>query len=254
LPSQFIDGVAELIQQNHAAEDTAAMAAGLSLALCHVNRFLVAHQSGSRVGGGGVSALYHDPTTPASANDDKDVMSLIGNNNASTTKRRSAIQAGNWSPRILLIQASNDRSQDYNAFMNCTFAAVKQNIVLDGCFLPSGMGKDPKNSSFLEQACDRTGGIYLAPSGMAQVGPAWSELLIALFLAPRTARPALTRPNIPSVDFRARCFLTGNSVSIAHVCNQCLSIFQSCPSESCPTCGAPILNDKTMNAVTNGTK
>jgi transcription initiation factor TFIIH subunit 3 len=129
LPSQFLDGVAELIQQNHAAEDTSAMAAGLSIALCHVNRFLVAHHSGSKAAAAGVSALYHDPSTLVVTNDDKDVISLIGNNNASTSKRRNAIQSGYWSPRILLIQASNDRSQDYNAFMNCTFAAVKQNIV-----------------------------------------------------------------------------------------------------------------------------
>ena len=87
-----------------------------------------------------------------------------------------------------------------NAFMNCAFAAVKHSIVIDGCFIPSSMGKDPKNSSFLEQACDRAGGVYLAPSGMAQVGPALTEILYAIFLSPLGARTCLNLPAINKVD------------------------------------------------------
>jgi transcription initiation factor TFIIH subunit 3 len=231
LQEQLVGGVAELVSRPGAAEDTAAMAAGLSIALCNVNRFLVANNAG-------VSALSKDNTT-LFRKDDEGVVSLMGG-----SKRKKTHKAGAWSSRILLVQASNDRSNDYNAFMNCAFAAVKHSIVIDGCFIPSSMGKDPKNSSFLEQACDRAGGVYLAPSGMAQVGPALTEILYAIFLSPLGARTCLNLPAINKVDFRARCFETGETVSMAYVCNQCLSIFKTCPKDFCRTCGADILVSK----------
>lgn len=232
LQEQLTAGVAELVSRpGAAAADTAAMASGLSLALCNVNRFLVANN-------GGVSALLTD-NAALFRKDDDGVVSLMGG-----SKRKKTAKAGAWSSRIIMVQASNDRSKDYNAFMNCAFAAVKHNVVIDGCFIPSNMGKDPKNSSFLEQACDRAEGVYLAPSGMAQVGPALTEILFAIFLAPRGARTGLNLPAINKVDFRARCFETGETVSMAYVCNQCLSIFKACPKDFCQTCGADILASK----------
>jgi transcription initiation factor TFIIH subunit 3 len=124
--------------------------------------------------------------------------------------------------------------------MNCVFAAIKHSIVIDGCFLPVGSKNAPKSSSFLEQACDRTGGIYLSPSGAAQVGAALTEVFMCVFLAPRSARPLLNLPIVQKVDFRAQCFETGESVDIAYVCNQCLSIFKKLPLDQCPTCQAEI--------------
>lgn len=235
LQGQFLGGVAELVSRPGAAEDTAAMAAGLSVALCNVNRFLVANY-------GGVSALSKDSAVLVRKDDDG-VVSLMGG-----AKRRKTHKAGAWSPRILVMQASNDRSKDYNAFMNCAFAAVKHDILVDGCFIPSSVGKDPKNSSFLEQACDRAAGVYLAPSGMAQVGPSLTEILFSIFLAPRGARFALNLPAINKVDFRARCFETGETVSMAYVCNQCLSIFKVCLKDYCRTCGAQVIVSKKIKS------
>ena len=235
LPQQLVVGVAELVQRPGASkEDTASMAAGYSKALCCINRFLVANK-------GGVAALTPDGGS-LFRQDDDGVVSLMGGGSKQGRKRRSATTtaAGAWSPRILLIQASADRSRDYNAFMNCAFASMKLGVVLDGCYIPSGMSKDDKNSAFLEQTCDRTGGIYLAPSGAAQVGPALTEVLLSVFLPPPEARHQLHLPGINKVDFRARAFDTGETVDMAYVCNQCLSIFQKKPKHNCPTCGADI--------------
>jgi transcription initiation factor TFIIH subunit 3 len=95
------------------------------------------------------------------------------------------------------------------------------------------------SSPYLQQLVDRTGGIYLSvPSGAAQVGGALSEVLISVFLPPPSVRQGMNLPKLHDVDFRARCFETGESVDVAQVCNQCLSIFKERPRESCLTCGA----------------
>jgi len=209
----------------------AAMASAFSLALCIINRFLVATHTGV-----GVSAIRSEYFARP---DDGGVLAMIGGGDDSHKKKKKKANA--WSPRILLVQACNDRSRDYNAFMNSAFAAVKHNIVLDGCFIPSGAGKNATTSSaFLEQACDLTGGVFLAPSGLAQVGGALTEVLMSVFLAPRFIRGNLNLPTINKVDFRARCFESGDIVDMAYVCNQCLSIFKKKPKDECPTCQADI--------------
>lgn len=207
-------------------DSSASIAAAISLALCSINRFLVAAN-------GGVSALASSSVWKRQ--DDEGVLSLIGSGKKKSTRGPSA-----WSPRILCIQASEDRSHDYNAIMNCVFAASKHNIVIDGCYIPSGISSDAKSSPFLEQACDRSGGVFLAPSGAAQVGGALTEVMLSVFLSPLPARSSLNLPGINKVDFRARCFDSGETVDMAFVCNQCLSIFKVKPKEYCPTCGADI--------------
>jgi transcription initiation factor TFIIH subunit 3 len=157
--------------------------------------------------------------------------------------RNKANKAVGWSPRVLLLQVSEDRSRDYNAFMNCAFAAVQQNIVVDACYLPASSSSTKSSSStspFLEQVCDLTGGIFLAPSGAAQVGGALTEVLLSVFLPPLSCRPVMHLPALNKVDFRAKCFETGAAVDQAFVCNQCLSIFQHLPKQTCPTCHAKI--------------
>jgi len=119
-------GVSELVarasqkaqQQQHqpppsssASSRQAAMASAFSSALCLINRFLVAARAG------GVSALQDDHFLNRS--DDDGVVALIGTGGSSKSKKSSKQQnARAWSPRILLVQASEDRSRDYNAFMN----------------------------------------------------------------------------------------------------------------------------------------
>ena len=241
LKEGLILGTAELVNRaaakaEAAQEDpskkvdpNASIATALSLALCSINRFLVAANSG-------VSALANaSPAMFKRDNVDGTVVSLQTTDNNSTGEAASA-----WSPRILIVQASEDRSRDYNSVMNCVFAASKYNIEINGCFIPSGISGDIKSSAFLEQACDRTGGVYLAPSGAAQVGGALTEVLLSVFLPPPGSRPTLTLPAINKVDFRAQCFETGECVDMAFVCNQCLSIFKNKPVDFCPTCGAHI--------------
>ena len=168
-----------------------------------------------------------------------------GRKGGSRDRRRAAGGGGDVpSPRILVVQASEDRPGDYNAFMNGTFAAAKAGVVIDGCFIPSGIPQQSAKSPYLEQACDRTGGIFLAPSGAAQVGGALTEVLISVFLSPVSVRAVLNLPTLTDVDFRPRCFETGELVDVAHVCNQCLSIFKKLPNETCATCGARIVSSR----------
>jgi transcription initiation factor TFIIH subunit 3 len=203
--SDLLSGVTELVNRasrkleanpNGSTQQATSMASAFSLALCLINRFLVAARSG------GVSALRNEQYVSRSSEDDG-LIALIGN---SKTKKAAGKQPSAWSPRIMLVQASEDRSRDYNAFMNCAFAAMKQNIVVDGCFLTGDGNKT--SSAFLEQACDLTGGVFLAPSGAAQVGGALTEVLFSVFLAPTACRSSLNLPALNKVDFRARCFET----------------------------------------------
>lgn len=228
-------------QEKISPPSSAAMASAFSMALCCINRFLVATQTGV-----GVSAVRSEHFMVGG--DDGGVLAMIGGGEGSKKKNK---KANAWSPRILLCQASEDRSRDYNAFMNCAFAAVKNNVVVDGCFVPSGISNGSTSSAFLEQACDLTGGVFLAPSGAAQVGGALTEVLMSVFLAPRGCRTSLNLPAINKVDFRARCFETGEPVDMAFVCSQCLSIFKKKPKEICPTCQADINTSKKAQKTTS---
>lgn len=223
--------------------DTAAITAALSLALCSINRYVA-----SALGGFSSSNML------LKRREDEGVLSMIEashntkktNHNNSTDSSRGMggdsahdIRAARGVPssRILVLQATSDRTKDYNALMNCTFAAAKGDILIDGCFFPMGVGKK-ETSTFLEQACDRTGGVYLAPTGAAQVEGALTQVLVSVFLPSNQARKQMNLPALTEVDFRSRCFETGESVDIAFVCNSCLSIFKRKPAERCHTCGA----------------
>ena len=246
IKEDLIKGVAELVARTVAQSDQqtnvdpvtrqAAMAAAFSAALCVINRLFLAAQSG------GVSALHNEHYLDRV--DDQGVVALMKNGSSSSNNDNSNKKISAWSPRILLIQASEDRARDYNAFMNCAFAANKNNITVDGCFLSDSA---TSSSAFLEQVCDLTGGVFSAPSGMAQIGGALTEVLLSIFLAPLNTRPSLHLPALNKVDFRARCFETASTVDRAYVCNQCLSIFRHKPTTSgssggyCPTCQAKIL-------------
>lgn len=216
----------------------AAIASALSIALCTTNRFMVSHHAG-------VSALANTSFL-SQRKDDEGILALMGGSHKSGSSSKKQQQSqidsrGSLSSRALIIQASQDRTSDYNALMNCAFAANKLDIVIDGCFIPSGGKDDPKTSPFLEQIVDQTKGVYLSvPSGAAQVGGALSEVLMSVFLPPPGIRSSMNLPKLNNVDFRARCFETGESIDVAQICNQCLSIFKEKPKDSCLTCGAKV--------------
>lgn len=174
--------------RSNSSSRQAAMASAFSSALCLINRFLVAARAG------GVSALQSSEKYLNRSEDDG-VVALMGNNKQKSSANKQTPRA--WSPRIMLVQASEDRSRDYNAFMNCAFAAVKQQIIVDGCFLTAGGSKS--SSAFLEQVCDLTGGVFLAPSGAAQVDGALTEVLFSVFLPPLSCRPSLNLPALNKV-------------------------------------------------------
>jgi len=233
-------------QKENKTNSGAAIAAGVSLALCVINRF--------------ITSALGSSTSSAEAllkrSEDDGVIAMIegrggknrdgGGDGGHDHDMRTA--RGVPSPKILILQATEDRTKDYNAFMNCTFAAMKGEVVIDGCYFPLGAGGTPtsgpkrETSTFLEQACDRTGGVFIGPQGGAQVEGALTEVLISVFLPSVAARKDLNLPALTEVDFRARCFETGESVDVAFVCNQCLSIFKMKPLQKCPTCDATILD------------
>lgn len=254
----FLLGVAELIAKgaekyhklttNNELSDkpsSACIAAATSLALLVINRFLVASK------GGGVSAIGNNSSLSSNGllhrKEDDGILSMIASKvhgtedtDKATEKRLAQRRArGILSPRILILQASEDSSKDYNAFMNCVFAACKNDIVIDGCFI-SGGNKTTKTSTFLEQACDRTGGVFTKPTDTTQIGGMLTELLMTVFLPPLGLRMKLNLPRVNEVDFRARCFESGESVELAYACNLCLSIFKVEPRKgsACSTCGA----------------
>ena len=239
IQNNLVGGVAELVSRAASRKSNgmtdqavplsaslAAMASAFSISLCLINRFLVATNSG-------VSALRNqDSWSRGDGNDEGVITALSGVGGAKNNKGRA------WSPRVLLIQASDDRPSDYNAFMNCAFASIKQNIVVDGCFIPFRGGA--QSSPYLEQTCDLTGGLFLAPKGGAQTIKALTEVLLVVFLPPRSSRSRLNLPDIKEVNFTARAFDTGDLLDMAYVCNQCLSIFEQKPVGRCPTCDAEI--------------
>lgn len=246
-------GVAELIGRcaasmtdNNAAATSgqASIASGISMALCLLNRFMVA--SGSTVG---VSALRdaNKQNHVENTSQDEGILAVLNSKKKDLNSFRSN-KSGNFvSPRILVIQASEDKIMDYNAIMNCAFAATRANVIIDGCFVAKGQ---TDTSPFLEQLCDRTDGIFIKPTGRTQVGGGLTQVLMTVFLPSNLLRKKLNLPAIDKVDFRARCFETGESVEIAYVCNQCLSIFKNQPKESCHTCGAIIATeDNSSNAI-----
>lgn len=226
----------------------AAIASALSLALCTINRFMVASHAG-------VSALAN--ASSLQRKDDEGVLALMGGGGGSAGSKQTQQSSSSMllSPRALIIQASSDRTSDYNALMNCAFAAKKSDVVIDGCFIPAGLHKDEdKTSPYLQQLVDQTRGVYLSvPSGAAQVGGALSEVLLSVFLPPPSVRGSMNLPKLHNVDFRARCFETGESIDVAQICNQCLSIFKERPKGSCLTCGA-IIRRKKASSGGGGTK
>lgn len=250
IQSDLIEGVAELVSRAAAKQSTtknnnnkdnqpltdslAAMASAFSMSLCIINRFLVASNAG-------ISALKNNDSWNRGNGDDEGVIGALGGNGSGNGRSSSRNKNRAWSPRVLLIQASDDRPSDYNAFMNCSFASVKQNVVVDGCFIPAPASANyAQTSPYLEQTCDLTGGLWLVPKGGAQSNKALTEVLLSVFLPPRTSRSRLNLPAINKVDFRARCFDTGDILDMAYVCNQCLSIFKKNPVDRCPTCDAEI--------------
>ncbi|KAL3914845.1 MAG: hypothetical protein SGILL_005925, partial [Bacillariaceae sp.] len=122
-------GVAELVAKAAANQannpdqpltsSLAAMASAFSTSLCLINRFLVATNSG-------VSALHDQQSWNRGNGDDDGVITALSGAGGGGGGKKKSQKARAWAPRILLIQACDDRPADYNAFMNCAFAASSE--------------------------------------------------------------------------------------------------------------------------------
>ena len=228
------------------------MAAATSLALCLINRFMTA--TGAAVNDqDNANSLLH-------RKEDAGILSMISSGgiggadaaNSAEQRRAQRRAKGMLSPRIMILQASEDNTLDYNAFMNCVFCANKNDIVIDGCFIPGSDKGDPVTSTFLEQACDRTGGVYSTPKGPSQISGGLTGILMTLFLPTLAIRRGLNMIKVNKVDFSARCFETGVSLDIGVVCNLCLSIFKEEPKDGvCHTCGANIMIPRSSFSLTS---
>lgn len=190
----FEQTTATSLQSNY----TTHLAGALTLALTHINRQTLALSTDNSTSNNNSSTLATNPKSPLSA-------------------------------RILILSASSASPAQYISFMNTIFAAQRLSIPIDVLSLVPAV-----TSSFLQQACDATGGIYLPlthPHGMLQT-------LMLGFLASPPSRALLVSPTQISVDFRAACFCHRRVVDVGFVCSICLSIFCEPPQDSvCLTCG-----------------
>ncbi|PRP82874.1 hypothetical protein PROFUN_04737 [Planoprotostelium fungivorum] len=133
-------------------------------------------------------------------------------------------------PRILVLHASPDVSNQYISIMNCIFSAQKKSILIDTCILGSN------DSPFLQQASHLTGGIYLKPSQQK----ALLQYALTCYLPDPFARKFLSLPTLTRVDFRASCFCHKETIDMGFVCSVCLSIYCGI-TLVCQTCGTRLL-------------
>lgn len=128
--------------------------------------------------------------------------------------------------RVLVINTSPDEHLKYIPIMNCIFAAQKMKIPINVCQLAS-------KATFLQQAADATGGIYLNISNLDGLVQYFAT---AFFIEP-SLKHILVKPTKEDIDFRASCFQTGKVVDIGFVCSVCLCILSEIPvDEKCPAC------------------
>jgi transcription initiation factor TFIIH subunit 3 len=135
--------------------------------------------------------------------------------------------------KILCLQISHDAPSNYNAVMNSIFSAQKFGIPVDALIFSSA------DSSFLQQACLLTGGIYSKPRDQRDS----LQLLLTHHLPGRASRQVLRAPLQTSVDFKAACTCHNRPVDFTFMCSVCLSLF--CPAtalsdDKCEICGTRI--------------
>lgn len=110
---------------------------------------------------------------------------------------------------------------------------VIQRIPIDVCKLGG-------TTSFLQQACDSTNGIFMKirhAHGLVQY-------LLSAYSVEPTLRPHINLSTQRDVDFRAACFITKNVVDIGFVCSVCLCIMSVIlPTGDCPMCGTKFGQD-----------
>ena len=160
--------------------------AGLTNALCMVNKIMGKKGKRKR----GVNAVVK-------ANEDS-VSKMIEGETAGSSGAASSDANVSGSnrvlPHILVLQTSPDNSADYNAAMNCAFAAKKDGIQIDAIYITSlkevmeedalNLTDDDNDSTLLHQVTDLTEGIYmLPPGGKPQCSGGLTQILVTAYLS-----------------------------------------------------------------------
>ncbi|RFU79448.1 transcription factor tfb4 [Trichoderma arundinaceum] len=129
--------------------------------------------------------------------------------------------------RIVVVSVSDSEPSQYIPTMNAVFAAAHNQVAIDTIALAG-------DSTFLQQACFNTNGIFLKASN-----PQGLLTYLMFGLIPDTeARESLIPPAHDTVDFRTACFCHGKVIDTGFVCSVCLSIFCEPPENAeCLTCG-----------------
>ncbi|KAI9666740.1 MAG: RNA polymerase II transcription factor B subunit 4 [Alyxoria varia] len=137
--------------------------------------------------------------------------------------------------RVLVVSTSGDLATQYIPLMNSMFAAQHARIPIDILKLAG-------DSALLQQTSFTTGGVYIHPEGLPDIGSAGIkdkketgnamakpvsllQYLMYALLADSTARRHLHMPTNPHVDLRAACFCHRTVQDLGLVCSVCLSIF-----------------------------
>lgn len=154
-------------------------------------------------------------------------------------RRELLLERSARNSKILVAQISCDAPSSYNAIMNTIFSAQKFGVPVDALVLSA------EDSSFLQQACLLTGGVYLRPPLGSSAGGGALQLLLTHCLPCPAARRVLRSPLQSSVDFRASCCCHGRPADFTFLCSVCLSLF--CPPgagaaqlDKCEVCGTKI--------------
>ena len=161
------------------------------------------------------STIRHSPVDPSLTPDNPSA--ALADSDGTPGQQRIALTS-----RILVLSVSGDLASQYIPVMNAIFAAQRQRVPIDILKLAG-------DTVLLQQACDATGGIYMAPAAPQGL----LQYLMMGFLADATARRALVLPAAGDVDFRAACFCHRDVVDVGFVCSVCLS------SEFCVPVPAP---------------
>jgi transcription initiation factor TFIIH subunit 3 len=130
--------------------------------------------------------------------------------------------------RVLIVQRGSDCPAKYVQMMNCFFAAQKDRVTIDAISF--------QDSSYLQQGCDLTSGIYYRCNSHTLLLPVLcGAFLVDPSLRHRTAQlPSFLGPRVIA-DARAACFCHKRPCDLGYVCSVCLSIYcEFVPV--CPTC------------------
>lgn len=129
--------------------------------------------------------------------------------------------------RVLVVQRCADTPAKYVQTMNALFAAQNDSVIVDALVMRS------RDSTYMQQACDLTGGIYSREPDLQKIPP----LLLGTFLTDPIRRPKAPPSAVSSVDARAACFCHKRPLDLGFVCSVCLSIFCKFVPV-CSTCNA----------------